>query len=77
MGRKVGGQEGRRAGRQEDRKEGRKEGRQEGKQVWIKIEGRWWAPPAIQYNNRLSFNEGHKKAEYNNALSSAPQCIGS
>ena len=60
VGRRVGRQRGRTGGRKErrDKEEGRKEGRKEGMMLLavgdVAIDWRWWAPPAIHYNERLS-----------------------
>ena len=59
-GRKEGRSEGteRKEGRREGGKEGRKEGRKEGMKLLavgdVEIDWRWWAPPAVHDNERLS-----------------------
>ena len=60
MSRRAGRQRGRKEGRSEgaERKEGRREGRKEGVKLLavgdVEIDWRWWAPPAVHDNERLS-----------------------
>ena len=73
---------GRKAGRQEGKKAGRQEGRFAGRcwKMQTKIDGRWWAPPAVNSKERLSFNHyllvGHEPyaagAEHPLCLQSQP-----
>jgi len=60
VSRRAGRQRGRKEGRSEgaERKEGRREGRKEGVKLLavgdVEIDWRWWAPPAVHDNERLS-----------------------
>ena len=60
MSRRAGRQRGREKGRSEgtERKEERREGRKEGMKLLAvgdtEVDWRWWAPPAVHYNERLS-----------------------
>ena len=60
VSRRAGRQRGRKEGRSEgtERKEERREGRKEGVKLLavgdVEIDWRWWAPPAVHDNERLS-----------------------